>query len=676
MLSWKNQTYLAALLLAMGCGNQTVPDLGRLLNPNGANGPIGNWAIGFSPSYYTFGSVVYNVGSEQTTITVSNIASEPVYIASLEGTNAHYAVIGDNCPRSPQAFGASQSCSVTLLFAPKTSGVLTTSLVATYGTAPGGGSLVSTMSASGTGKTLFAGLDSITGISGTSLTLNWASNSAAANYLVLQVVGSTSVFVATVAAPATSKTIFGLTPNTSYTYKVQMIDTSGFNDANTKTLTATTLSQPSGSLDTNLNFTGMAESAPLPTSVNAGAKAVAIQPDGKIVVGGFVYNTTASFNTFAMTRFNSDGSIDNTFWDSDINTTVGNVVTKRTPNLDEIRSLIILGDGSILAGGVGGVIGSWKAGVIRKYTSTGAVDSSFGTSGGVSFNHLYGAGSPLDFDAHAMAVQPDGKIFLSGVTYGPPVSTSRSATLVRFEATGAVDTTFGNAAAGGFYLAVPNGTFGSQQPYTGVALQSDGKAVCSGYVTNATAIPSKNSLLIARHLLDGTARDNTFVGANGYWLFNTGGTDERLQAIAIQSDGKIVAAGYTNNGGFNKFLVVRLLSTGAPDTSFGTNGIVTTTIGSIDARAYGLVIRPSDGKITVAGVSYLSAGDSEFTLVRYNTDGSIDSTFGTSGIATTSFGSGLDTGAAIAQQSDGKTVTAGTITSGAVTKMGITRQWQ
>ena len=108
-------------------------------------------------------------------------------------------------------------------------------------------------------------------------------------------------------------------------------------------------------------------------------------------------------------------------------------------------------------------------------------------------------------------------------------------------------------------------------------------------------------------------------------------------SVAIQSDGKIVAAGYSYNGSNNDFALVRYNTDGSLDTSFDSDGKVTTAIGSGNDYAYSVAIQ-SDGKIVAAG-QYNGSND-DFALVRYNTDGSLDTNFDSDGKVTTAIGSG------------------------------------
>ena len=142
-------------------------------------------------------------------------------------------------------------------------------------------------------------------------------------------------------------------------------------------------------------------------------------------------------------------------------------------------------------------------------------------------------------------------------------------------------------------------------------------------------------------------------------------TNARAKAVAVQSDGKIVAAGYWYDGAKNVFALARYINDGVTDGtldgSFGTGGIVTTPVGTVDAEAQAMVIQP-DGKLVVAGFSY-NGSQYVFTLARYIndgvTDGALDASFGSGGIVATPVGSVDDRAFAVAIQSDGKIVVAG-----------------
>jgi len=152
--------------------------------------------------------------------------------------------------------------------------------------------------------------------------------------------------------------------------------------------------------------------------------------------------------------------------------------------------------------------------------------------------------------------------------------------------------------------------------------------------------------------------DETF-GTGGIVTTLIGNSSTAL-SVAIQSDEKIVMGGYSDIadiGSNYDFAIVRYDTSGTLDGTFGTEGIVTTPIGSGDDFAYTVAIQ-SDGKIVVSG-PYDSGNNNDFALVRYRTDGTLDETFGTGGVVTTPIGSGDDVTYSVAIQSDWKIVLGG-----------------
>jgi uncharacterized delta-60 repeat protein len=140
-----------------------------------------------------------------------------------------------------------------------------------------------------------------------------------------------------------------------------------------------------------------------------------------------------------------------------------------------------------------------------------------------------------------------------------------------------------------------------------------------------------------------------------------GAQSSGAEEIKIQSDGKIVVAGYSETASITSFALARYNPDGSLDTSFGIGGKTTTSIEGNNEYANSLVIQ-SDGKIIAAGYSLNQTGtrnDNDFALVRYNTNGSLDTSFGTGGKVTTAIGSGYDNINTIAIQGDGKIVAAG-----------------
>jgi uncharacterized delta-60 repeat protein len=186
-----------------------------------------------------------------------------------------------------------------------------------------------------------------------------------------------------------------------------------------------------------------------------------------------------------------------------------------------------------------------------------------------------------------------------------------------------------------------------------MALQSDGKIVVAGYSdTPGTGF----DFATVRYNADGTL--DTSFGTGGFVIEDFSTLNDSAYSIAIQSDGKIVAAGNASISGHSDFAVVRYNADGTPDTSFSGDGKVTTNINSRDSDAGSMALQ-SDGKIVVAGGTSSITGPYDFSLVRYNADGTPDTSFGTGGTVITALSADYDYASAMTLQSDGKIVAAG-----------------
>ena len=164
--------------------------------------------------------------------------------------------------------------------------------------------------------------------------------------------------------------------------------------------------------------------------------------------------------------------------------------------------------------------------------------------------------------------------------------------------------------------------------------------------------------------------DNTF-GTNGIVVTPVGTGDEYGLCIAIQADGKILLAGYSGNSGNEDIALVRYNVNGTLDTSFDSDGKVLTPIGAGTDTAWSLIIL-QDGKMLLGGWSNDGSQDN-FALVRYNTDGSLDANFDVDGKVVTQVGIGGSSGRGVAVQSDGKIVLAGIASSGGNADFAVVR---
>lgn len=213
---------------------------------------------------------------------------------------------------------------------------------------------------------------------------------------------------------------------------------------------------------------------------------------------------------------------------------------------------------------------------------------------------------------------------------------------------GSLDTTFGT---GG----VATTAFGTGEDFGyATAIQADGKIIVAGSVDG-----SGTDFAVARYTRDG-ALDATF-GTGGKVRFDFSGKSDVARAVAIQSDGKIVVAGSTvTASNEERFGIVRLTSTGSPDSSFGTGGrVVTAFTGSGSDRAHAVLVQGS-GHIVVGGFANFSATGLDFALARYTSTGALDSSFGSGGTVTTAIrtNTGSDVVHALAEQA-GKIVAVG-----------------
>lgn len=227
--------------------------------------------------------------------------------------------------------------------------------------------------------------------------------------------------------------------------------------------------------------------------------------------------------------------------------------------------------------------------------------------------------------------------------------------LARYKTDGTLDSTFGTN--GKTITAIVSNLLSCT--LNAIALQMDGKLVVAG----ETQIPTSGAarvFVIARYKTNGTL-DSTF-GTNGSVIqsLSTSPTGPSVaNAVKIQPDGKIIAGGYaTITGAGTDFALVRCDSTGTLDTTFGGDGIVTVDIAGNSDGCTSLVIQP-DGKIVASGYGTLTGFNNDFAVMRFNTDGSLDNTFDADGIVTTDLGSNSDAGISVTLNSQNKIIVGG-----------------
>lgn len=382
-----------------------------------------------------------------------------------------------------------------------------------------------------------------------------------------------------------------------------------------------------GDLDTS--FGGDGKVAARLSRLGTVANALAIQPDGKIVAVGTA-GTGSIEPKFALARYNADGTLDTAFGHD------GTVETSIPRQGGYANAIAIQSDGKIVVAGK--KIGFHDRFVLARYNADGALDTSFGGGDGWVKTGFGG-----DASAFAAAVQGDGKIILGGGAEGASFGPTGFA-LARYNNDGTLDTSFdGDGKV----------TTVNDAKLYALAIQPDGKIVAAG----SSFYPQ-----LARYNSDGTL-DMTFGEDGQVTTFPTGDTlNATAYDIALQADGRIVTAGGIKRcGGIGyecstSFFLARYDLTGALDTGFGNGGM--TGIGFDEAfRAARALAIQTDGRIVAAGVS--DGSDSSLALVRYNTDGTFDTTFGGNGRVLTDLTPFVDQARAVAIQADGKVVAAG-----------------
>jgi uncharacterized delta-60 repeat protein len=473
---------------------------------------------------------------------------------------------------------------------------------------------------------------------------------------------------------------------------------------------------PDGSLDATFGTGGRVS-----TSFSAFtdyAKAIALQADGKIVVGGYTQAAVFTLQSnFAICRYQPDGTLDADFGVGGKKTVV--VGTQA----EEIRSLIVLADGRILATGLAtaGSIGSYvKGSGMARFLANGDLDPAFGNAG-ISYSgwwnggESFGAGlqsdgrivvvgqqphsaggtdfvtkrhsiegypSPFGPGAYSeylgvttsiaggedipvgMAVAPDGKIFVAGRFRRTPENLfspqDEDFAVVRLTAAGVPDPKF--SGDGRLTTSIASGA--STDRALAMVLQPDGKLIVAGSASDGTTTTGA----LVRYLANGNL-DTTF-GGTGKVL----PAGSALGAVALQKDGKIITAGsvrvVVSNLNTSDIRISRHLPNGSLDRTFDGDGIAQISFDEFNTETIRRILVQPDGRILLAGDSA-----SQMLLARLNTNGSLDPTFGSNGrLITTLGGNRYSSARAIALQSDGRIVVAGvTGDTGTVVRSGLAR---
>lgn len=377
-----------------------------------------------------------------------------------------------------------------------------------------------------------------------------------------------------------------------------------------------------GSLDTGFGTGGK-----VVTSINSGADkayGVALQSDGKIVVAGYSYSSIYG-NDFACARYNTNGSLDITFGNNGIKT-----YDLQVGSDDKAYSVDIQLDGKIVLAGYSDN-GSDKAGAVIRLNTDGTLDTSFSSDGKVFTNFTYLGTLPRADEFKVVKVhQLTGNIVVGGTSYDGPES---KGIFARYNSTGALDTTFGN---GGILIDLPypeSNSNGFTFVIEDLKLKSNGKITAVGW----SDVPGSGSLAYSRQYVcrlnsNGTL-DTTF-SSDGYASNSFTTSDNKTYSLILKPDDSLLFSGssYYSATDYQSYF-----GSVSSSGTVSVQGSISFAANTID-MCYGMGL-DSTGKIIIAGsVINSTANTSNFSLARINSNYTIDTTFGSSGIVMTSFG--------------------------------------
>jgi uncharacterized delta-60 repeat protein len=377
--------------------------------------------------------------------------------------------------------------------------------------------------------------------------------------------------------------------------------------------------------------------------------AVALQPDGKIVVAGATDNPNGDLN-FAVVRINPDGSLDPTFGTSGgVITNLRSDVPDETPDdpndtsrnsSDTARAVVIQGDGKILVAGITDAPNGDSNFALVRYNIDGSVDVTFGD------NSIFPGTTLLDFrdgwqdEARAMVLQPDGKIIVAGYSNAPE-GTDGNFALVRYDANGILDPTFSdNTIFPGTSLTdFGNGSFDGANAIT---LHPDGTFLVGGLVSGQND-ECEQAFGLVRYSAIGIP--DTGFGFDNRVVTCIRGDRADIKSLVVNANSQIIGVGRTNgpNGDFN-FALARYNLNGSLDPTFNPDSINPgMSIIDFDNRADGeggsdrsfdeafAAALQADGRIVLAGTSDapIDVNNTNFALTRVTPDGVAITDFGT-----------------------------------------------
>ena len=388
-----------------------------------------------------------------------------------------------------------------------------------------------------------------------------------------------------------------------------------------------------GTLDTSFNSRGLLPG--VETTTLSGFSAIgslALDKLNRIVVGGISENT---FRNFTLARYNADGGLDSTFGVDGVETTT---IGSGDSNLS---SIAIDSLGRIVAGGSSydGVHNNFT---LARYTPEGRLDTSFGIYKTGIETSTIGTG---ESQITSIAIDGSDKIVAGGYSND---GSHNNFTLARYNTDGAPDLDFGTESG------VETSTISSgDNQIASIAIASSGTILTGGSSFDGSYL----NFTLARYTARGHL-DNSFgTHGTGVETSTIGSDNSHIQSIAIDNQSRILAGGYDTEGSHRNFALARYSPNGSLDKTFAKSGVETSSICD-GFSLIGSIAIDRSGKILAGGYSSIGSHDN-FTLARYNTDGGLDTTFGTNGVERTTIGTGDNLILNIKMDSSGRIVAGG-----------------
>jgi uncharacterized delta-60 repeat protein len=348
--------------------------------------------------------------------------------------------------------------------------------------------------------------------------------------------------------------------------------------------------------------------------------AVAAQADGKLVVAG--YHEEGTSTNMVVLRINADGTLDQSFGTADDGTENGIVNISLGDGDDIARDIAVQADGKIVIAG-DSVTADGSANIIlARLNADGSIDESFGQAeDGTPNGFVASSLGDGDDKAHALVLQSDGKIVVAGDRVAEDGSSNMI--VARYDATGVPDVSFGASGDDGTPEGFVNISLGDGNDVArDVVLQADGKVIIVG---DSVSADGSSNFIVARLNADGTPDDSFGVAEdgtpNGFVSTSLGDGNDFATGVAVQSDGKLVVAGYHQDGDSTNIAVARYDTNGALDQSFGIaddgteNGIVNISLGEGDDMANAIAMQ-GDKLVVVAGTTTATDGSKNIAVLR------------------------------------------------------------